>query len=103
MKTRNGFLLAAVLGIILFGCSTAGWADDTPPKVVKQPPTAEDVMLDSIKAAYNADSSAPAPKIFFPEMVHDFGPIGPGASVSYTFKVVNQGNAPLLLIKAKGS
>lgn len=45
----------------------------------------------------------PAPRIFFPETVHDFGTIPRGGNVSHVFKVRNTGDAPLRLIKAKGS
>ncbi len=45
----------------------------------------------------------PAPQIFFPETTHDFGTISRGDNVSHLFKVRNTGDAPLRLIKAKGS
>ncbi len=44
-----------------------------------------------------------SPKIFFPDTVFDFGTLEQNASVSHTFVVKNTGNAPLKLIKAKGS
>ena len=43
------------------------------------------------------------PKIFFPEELHDFGTIARGSKVSHSFRVVNKGDEPLKLIKAKGS
>ena len=44
-----------------------------------------------------------APKIEFPETIHDFGSVFQNVSISHTFKVKNVGNAPLRLIKAAAS
>lgn len=54
-------------------------------------------------ASSGTDSNEPAPQIYFPEPLHDFGTVPRGSKVSHTFKVINNGNAPLKLIKAKGS
>ena len=43
------------------------------------------------------------PKITFPETEFDFGTISQQTKVSHTFKVKNTGDAPLTLIRAKGS
>jgi hypothetical protein len=43
------------------------------------------------------------PKIFYPETIYDFGPVNQGDKVSHKFIVKNVGDAPLKLIKAKGS
>ncbi len=43
------------------------------------------------------------PKIYIPETSYDFGSIMQGSKVIHTFKVYNNGDAPLKLIKAKGS
>jgi hypothetical protein len=43
------------------------------------------------------------PKITFPETEFDFGTISQQTKVSHTFKVKNTGDAPLNLIRAKGS
>lgn len=43
------------------------------------------------------------PKIFFPETVHDFGTVMQGEEATHKFVVKNVGDAPLKLIKAKGS
>jgi len=43
------------------------------------------------------------PKIFFPETIHDFGTVMQGDKVTHKFVVKNVGDAPLKLIKAKGS
>lgn len=43
------------------------------------------------------------PKITFPETEFDFGTISQQTKVSHTFRVKNTGDAPLTLIRAKGS
>jgi len=48
-------------------------------------------------------SSRGTPEIFFPEKSYDFGTISQGSTVSHKFVVRNTGDAPLQLIKAKGS
>jgi hypothetical protein len=48
-------------------------------------------------------SSEGGPQIFYPETEFDFGNISQGAKVSHKFVVKNVGDAPLKLIKAKGS
>jgi len=66
---------------------------------------------DNIQATY-ADNGDPvddsakvtgAPKIFFPETTHNFGTVAQGEKVTHEFVVKNNGDAPLKLIKAKGS
>lgn len=42
-------------------------------------------------------------KIFLPETSFDFGVLSQGTETSHTFQVKNKGDAPLKLIKAKGS
>lgn len=55
------------------------------------------------KAGKPVDESLATPRIYFPEPLHDFGAIARGSKVTHKFKVVNNGDAPLRLIKAKGS
>ena len=43
------------------------------------------------------------PRIFFPEIEYDFGNVSRQSSLTHVFKVQNKGDAPLKLIKAKGS
>lgn len=43
------------------------------------------------------------PTIYFPKKEHDFGTVSQGSKVTHKFKVQNTGDAPLKLIKAKGS
>jgi len=50
----------------------------------------------------NSDAEGSA-RIFFPEIEHDFGTVKRKATLTYVFKVQNKGDAPLKLIKAKGS
>jgi hypothetical protein len=47
--------------------------------------------------------AGPRPKAFVREPDHDFGTIIQGSKVKHVFKVQNIGDAPLKLIKAKGS
>lgn len=43
----------------------------------------------------------PAPRIHFPESVHDFGTISRGGHISHVFSVRNTGSAPLELLGVK--
>jgi hypothetical protein len=43
------------------------------------------------------------PEIFLPETTHDFGTVSQNTKQTYKFIVKNIGDAPLKLIKAKGS
>jgi len=54
-------------------------------------------------AGTEAGPNQPAPVIYFPEPLHDFGTVPRGSKVSHNFRVINNGDAPLKLIKAKGS
>lgn len=51
----------------------------------------------------SSDSVSGGPQIDFPETSYDFGTIAQGSKVSHTFIVRNVGDAPLRLIRAKGS
>lgn len=82
----------------------------SPSLSAQEKPTAKtDVKKSSIKpksvstAGKEVDVSGGAPVIHFPEPLHDFGTIARGSKVSHNFKVINNGDAPLQLIKAKGS
>ncbi len=44
-----------------------------------------------------------SPIIHFPEETYDFGALTQDTTVAHVFRVRNLGNAPLKLIKAKGS
>lgn len=44
-----------------------------------------------------------APVIYFPTTIHNFGSVSSDGKYSYKFVVRNTGDAPLELIKAKGS
>ncbi len=45
-------------------------------------------------------SGQPQPKITVPENIHDFGRVKPTAVVTYTFPIVNTGDAPLTISRA---
>ena len=51
----------------------------------------------------DADAGAMGPVIFFPEVTHDFGEVAQRATLINTFKVMNNGDAPLELISVKGT
>ncbi|MFH1892923.1 MAG: hypothetical protein ABIK83_09625 [Candidatus Zixiibacteriota bacterium] len=57
------------------------------------------------EAESSSDNSDPEgnARIFFPEIEYDFGTAGRNATLTHVFKVQNKGDAPLKLIKAKGS
>jgi len=59
----------------------------------------DDAAVDSAQAV---DSSG-SPTIFFPETIYDFGKVAQGEKVTHEYAVKNTGDAPLKLIKAKGS
>jgi hypothetical protein len=44
-----------------------------------------------------------APEIMLPETEYDFGNVTQGDKLTHTFIIKNVGDAPLKLIKAKGS
>jgi hypothetical protein len=50
-----------------------------------------------------ATSANHGPSIHFPEPSHDFGTVSQGDRVSHTFVVLNRGDEPLKLLRAKGS
>lgn len=54
-------------------------------------------------AAIDTTATTGGPRISFPETEFNFGTIAQGTKVSHTFVVRNIGDAPLRLIKAKGS
>ncbi len=74
-------------------------------------PVQQDADYNSAKAAQDvmyadageADTGEGGPKIFFPETSFDFGTVSQDSKVTHTFIVRNTGDAPLKLIKAKGS
>ncbi len=98
---RSSLFVAVVLVIL------AASLIFTPPLMAQAKPAdpaagpARDKKLS--QASKEADPGGPAPVIFFPEPLHDFGTIARGSKVSHNFKVFNNGDAPLRLIKAKGS
>lgn len=50
-----------------------------------------------------SDAGAMGPVIFFPEITHDFGEVAQRTTLINTFKVMNNGDAPLELISVKGT
>ncbi len=78
----------------------------TPPLAAQEKPAdpaAKTARGKLSQASKSVEAGQPAPEIFFPEPLHDFGTIASGSKVSHNFKVINKGDAPLQLIKAKGS
>jgi hypothetical protein len=108
IQTMNRFALRAttvvmVLAVALLVLATPSAAQarkaDRADKAVKGKP---DLSLKTNNSA-GEKVDGPAPVIFFPEPIHDFGTIARGSRVSHNFMVKNNGDAPLRLIKAKGS
>ena len=64
-----------------------------------------DQSRSTVKALDNniAEPALVKAKIYFPETSYDFGTVAQNSNVSHTFVVKNLGDAPLKLIKAKGS
>lgn len=104
------YLVAGVfiVSIVIIGAWLPSFASD--------PATNNEILLaqsdanknDRIQKAGQAgdDESQPqtgGPKIFLPEEMHDFGTVTQGSKLTHKFKIQNVGDAPLKLIKAKGS
>ncbi len=83
------WLLLLVFLFVLFSCSKDESSEKTGSK--------------GDQAVSENSVNGPAPKISFPEISYDFGTINQGEIVSHTFVVKNTGDAPLELIRAKGS
>lgn len=84
---RTSFRLAVAFGVVV--ALAVGGCDD-----------------DAKSTQGGASASAQAgkrPKIVAAASHHDFGKVKQGAEVVHVFKVRNQGGAPLLIQKAKGS
>jgi len=97
-------VIAAVVTWIVVGTHADG-----PPAA---PPSFDVPSSDLNVSSANASASdsgdageaiAGGPKILFPETTFDFGTVIQGETVSHTFAVRNTGDAPLTLIRAKGS
>jgi len=61
------------------------------------------IILAAFLFAAPAAAKSGAPEIHFPETLHDFGTILATDKVTNEFKVINRGDAPLVLTKAKAS
>jgi len=49
------------------------------------------------------ESAPAAPRVLLPETTFDFGRVSQDQKLTHKFKIKNTGDAPLKLIKAKGS
>jgi len=109
----RSFIVSGMILIVLVWmapCASAGVSSPDHNNKEKQTPTA---LFESGSLAILAQGAkqveqtevtpAGAPKINFPDTLHDFGVVAQSTSNSYTFRVQNTGDAPLKLIKAKGS
>ena len=54
-------------------------------------------LLALVPCALPAQTAAPAPKIHFEEMIHDFGRVRSGAIMKHEFSFTNSGNADLII------
>jgi hypothetical protein len=87
---------AVTFGALLVLSCILMWAEA--PAAANPPPAP--AATDTMKAAAPV---GPAPKIHFPETVHNFGAIKQGDNAIHKFEVQNLGEAPLKLIRAKGT
>lgn len=80
-------------------------SDDKPDAPEKRPDEGQKpkTLLSATSSPVKSGPEGSSPVIHFPEPVHDFGTIARGSNVTHIFKVQNTGDAPLQLIKAKGS
>lgn len=86
-------VLVAAVAIILSFCLIS---PDTYTQGIPESPTIAD-------NGGNAADSTGIPVIYYPETSFDFGTIKQDEKVTHTYIVKNNGDAPLKLIKAKGS
>ena len=104
MFVSSGVVLLAILAVWLYGPPSVSQSLSDQSTKVTQDSTKKTV--ESTVAA-DGDSaragSEGSPRIFFPDTLYDFGSVSQGTSVSHRFVVCNTGDAPLKLIRAKGS
>jgi hypothetical protein len=94
-------LLIASLVVVIFGCGKASSEKKSDEKGTSA--VQNDQSAPAKQASTDIGSDSGAAKIFFPEVDHDFGNVSRRSTLTHTFKVLNKGDAPLKLIKAKGS
>ncbi len=95
-------VVAVILAVSLLMLSAPLAAQEKPAGTaeVKDPAAAPKTLAATSKSIKKTTGG---PSIFFPEAMHDFGTIARGSKVSHIFKVINNGDEPLKLIKAKGT
>ena len=94
-------LLVASLVVLVFGCQGSSSAKNSGDQNTSEMQNDQSAASQEVSGDNGSDSGAA--KIFFPEVEHDFGNVGRDATLAYTFKVLNKGDGPLKIIKAKGS
>ena len=93
MSSRNlfsGILASLVLGTLAANPANGFAADPVVPIPLALPP-ARDAAKDS------------GPRIYFPEIEHNFGTVQPGEKVTHSFKVKNQGDSNLEITEVRPS
>jgi len=87
---KNSILIIAILSVFAFTSCKDNAADK--------------VNEENVTAAANRDATAgELPIMTFAESEFDFGEIEGGTNVEHVFKFTNTGNAPLVIVDAKGS
>ena len=81
------------------------YAADAGEQVLSQQPETPNTFTEqeTLAADEKSPDQAGKAKIFLPETKFDFGSVTQSKKLSHTFVVKNIGDAPLTLIKAKGS
>jgi hypothetical protein len=104
IKRNVTAMLAAIFIISQVSVYSAGCSESDSSQGKGDPMTL--AIADKGPAGADASSSTDTsgiPQISFPETTFDFGTVAQQGSYTHTFVVQNKGDAPLKLIKAKGS
>ncbi|MHA7058634.1 DUF1573 domain-containing protein [Aquimarina sp. M1] len=91
MKTKNAFvLLLTITAGLMISCSNQ----------TKKNNSSETIAMQTDQNIFNKDA---APVMTFAETEFDFGTVAEGDILEHSFSFTNTGNAPLVIVNAKGS
>lgn len=95
------------LSVLLFSCGDmvkeVGDNPKTPSKKEEAKPSLSSNLVMNDKTAESSSKKSGMPEFNFEKELHDFGQLVDGEKVSYSFKFINSGDAPLIISNAKGS
>lgn len=100
-KSFKTLIIAAIFILYLAFISSISYSQDISKNSFNEAFPVNDKVMP--RTSSNDSILAGTPQIYIPDDSYDFGSIKQGSKVSHTFKVYNKGDAPLKLIKAKGS